>query len=121
MAGKAFHRYPEKCRAIPCADLFHRGACCVVNFLDIATIDLLPIARFKNTQCQRIGFASRHADAIGVIFDDEQERQFLFLSERNSFEEIALARRGVANRCDHEIFFAIEFNAPRDSACGQEL
>ena len=121
MAGKPFHLYPEKRRPIAGADFLYRGARRIINFLDIAAIDLLPIARLKNTECERIGFASRHADAIGVVFNDEQQRQFLFLSERNCLEEIALTCRGVADCCDHEIFFAIKLDAPGNAAGGEKL
>ena len=121
MAGKPFHLYPEKRRPIAGADFLHRGARRVMNFLDIAAIDLLPVARLKNTECERIGFASRHADAVSVVLNDEQQRQFLFFSERNGFEEIALACRGVADCCDHEVFFAIELDAPCNAAGGEKL
>src|SRR5207247_2159860 len=115
------HFDPEKEGPSAGTNLLKRVCCGVMNLLYVVTVDLLPIVRVKNTECERIGFASRHADAVGVIFDDEQERQCLFLSERNCFEEIALARRGIANRCDHDIFFAIELNAPGDAACWKKL
>src|SRR4029077_3901340 len=103
------------------AHFFHRTRRGVVNSLNIFSGDLLPLFWLKNTERERINFPGRSADAVSVVFDNEQHRQFSLFGEANRFEKIALAGGGIANRRDNDILFAIEFEAPGDSACGQEL
>ena len=121
MAGKPLHLHPEKRWSVAGANFLHRCTRCLINFLNILAVDLLPIARLKNAEHQWIGLPCRHTDAVGVVFNDEKYGQFLFFRERNRFEEIALASRGVTDCRDDKIVSTINLNAPGNSACGEKL
>ena len=121
MAGKSLHLYPEKNGTVACADLvdcLFRG---VVNLLHIAPLDLTPVVRLKRIERERIRIARIAADAVGVILNDKKHGQLFLFGKADCFKKITLARRGVANRGDNEIFLAVELDAPSDAACGKKL
>src|SRR5207253_10709209 len=84
-------------------------------------LELTPFLARQNPKCDRIDLTSWGADTVGVVLDDEQHRQLFFSRETDCFKKITLARSGVSDRCDDEIFFAVEFQPPSNSAGGKEL
>src|SRR5439155_7149892 len=92
-----------------------------MHLIDMSPVAFLPIVGLQRIERQRIDFPCWSTDAISVVFDDEQHRQFLFFGETDRFEEIPLASRGVANGCDNEIFLLVEFDAPRDATGGKKF
>src|SRR5204863_2073219 len=101
------------------AHFFHRTRRRAVNSLDVFSGELLPLVWLKNAERERIYFPGWSADAISVVFDNEQGRQFSFFGETNRFEKIALTRRRVSDCGNDDIFLSIQLNAPGNSACGQ--
>src|SRR5439155_1884301 len=87
----------------------------------VLPVDPTPVVRLENVQRERIGIARGHADAVGVVFDEKEQRKFLLPGETNRFEKISLASRGIADRRYDEIFFAVQLNAPGNAACGKKL
>src|SRR5260370_25856770 len=75
----------------------------------------------ENAECERINFSSRSADSVGVVFDNEQDRQFSFFGKTDRFEEITLAGGSIAHRRNDDIFFAVQLDAPRHSTTGKKL
>src|SRR5262249_31209525 len=55
------------------------------------------------------------------IFDHKQHRKFSFLGKTNRFEKIALARGGVADSRDDDVFLSVQLNTPGHSARGKKL
>ncbi len=82
---------------------------------------MVPVARLQDIERERIYFSRRTADAIGIVFDHKQHRQFLFFREADRFKEISLACGRVANCGHNEILFAIQLHAPGHAAGRQEL
>ena len=121
VTGKSLHFYPEKSGAISGTDFLHRFSCSVVNFADLSAVNFSPVVRLKRIERERIDFSRRGADAVGVVFDQEQHRQFFFLGKTNRFEEIALSSGGVADRGNDKIIFAVEFDAPGHAASREKL
>ena len=121
MAGKPFHVNPEKERPAAGADLVERFGSRVVNLLHILSIDPAPVLRLENIQRERIRLARGHADAIRVVFDEKEQREFLLFSKTDRFKKISLPSRSIADGGHNEIFFAIELNAPGDAARREQL
>src|SRR5437588_12885428 len=103
------------------AHLFHCRLGGIVNSLDVFAGELLPLVRLKNAERERIYFPGRSANAVSVVFHNEQDLQFSFFGETNRFEKIALASGGIANRRDNDIFLSIQLNTPSHSTRGKEL
>ena len=121
VTGEPLHLDPEKERPAAGADLVERFGCRVINLLHILSIDLAPVLWIENTQRQGVRFACGHADAVRVIFDKKEQRQFLLFGETDRFKKISLPSGGVTH-CGHDqIFFAVELNAPGDPASGKQL
>ena len=121
VAGKPFHVDPEKSGAVPGAHAFERLHPGVVNLLDVAAVDFLPVVRLENIERARIDLPRRTADAVFVVLDDKQHGKLPLLRETDGFEKIALARRRIANGGHDDIHLVVELNAPRDAAGGQKL
>ena len=115
MTGEPFHLDPEKEWSASGANFSECFGCGIVNLLHVLAIDPSPVVRLENIQRERIGLSRRHADPIGVVFDEKEQRQLLFLGKTDRFEKIPLARRGIAYRGHDEILLAVELNAPRNS------
>ena len=121
MARQPLHDHPQKGRTFPGPDLLNRFESDVVNFLDILSLDLLPVSRLKHSQRERIDFPRRAADAVSVVLNNEKDRQFLFFCETNRFEEITLPRGGVTDGGDHQILLFVELDSPSNAAGREEL
>ena len=121
MTGEPLHLHPEKHRSIAGTDFLHRRARCLIKFFNFLPLDLLPVAGLKDSEHERICFPSRHADAIGIVFDDEKERQLFFFCERNSLVKVALTSCGVTDCRDDNIPLSIELDAPGNPACRKKL
>src|SRR5262249_56902616 len=65
--------------------------------------------------------ARRHADAVRVVFDEKEQRQFLLLGKTDRLEKISLTRGGIADGSDDKIFLCIKLNPPCNSACRKKL
>jgi len=100
---------------------FERVRCTIINSLNVFSGHLLPFIRLENAERERINFSGRTADSVGVVFDNEQDREFFFFRETNRLEEIALASGGIAHSRDNDISFAVQLNAPRHSTTGKKL
>src|SRR5262249_55591006 len=83
--------------------------------------NLLPVVRLKNIDRKRIDLPRRTADSVAVVFDHKQHWQFPFLGKADRFEKVTLSGSGIADSGNNEIRFAIEFEAPGDSARREEL
>src|SRR5689334_19573980 len=101
--------------------LLHRRSRGVMNPLDIFAGELGPVIGFENPQSERIYFPGWTANAVAVVFNHEQDREFSFFRETNSFEKIALASRGVADRGHDNVLFPVQLNAPSKSTCRKKL
>src|SRR5215813_3776911 len=95
VARQSFHLDPEKERSAATANFLERFSCRIVNLLDVLSFDVTPVVLLENVQRERIRFARRHADAIGVVLDEKKDRKFLFFRETDCLEKISLARRGI--------------------------
>src|SRR5947208_13982821 len=95
MTGKSFHLDPEKERPAAGANLLERLRCGVINLFHILSIDSAPVVRLENIQRERIGRARRHADAVGVVFDEKEHGKLLLLGKKDRFKKIPLASRCI--------------------------
>src|SRR4029077_8322576 len=98
VTGEAFHHHPEKKRSFSGANVSEGFRGFLIDLLNVCAIQFPPIIRLHHIKGAGIYFASGAADAVTVVFDDEQERQLFFLRETNGFEKIALPRCSIANR-----------------------
>ena len=112
VAGKALHPDPEKERPASGANFFERLSRCVINLLHILTLDSAPVVRFENVECERIVLPGRHADAVAVVFHEEEHGELFLFGETERLKKISLTRCRIADRGDHEILFAVQLNAP---------
>src|SRR5438477_12493433 len=103
------------------AHFFDRLGRGLVNFLNCFAGKLLPLARLENAERERINFPGRSANAVSVVFHNEQDRQFSFFGETNRFEKIALTSGGIANRRNDDVLLAVQLNSPSHSARRKEL
>ena len=118
---QAFHLDPEKERSAAGANFLERFSRRIVNLLDVLSFDLPPLVLLENTQRERVRFARRHTDAVGVVLHEKEHGKFLFFRETDRLEKIALARRGVTYCCDNNILLSIKLNTPGDAACRKKL
>src|SRR5262249_41011076 len=107
VAGKALHLNPEKEWPSSGADPFECFRGSVINLLHILSFDLAPVGRLENLKRERIVLTRRHADAVAVVFNEEKHGKHFLPGETESFKEIPLARRGVANCSHHKVFLAV--------------
>ena len=121
MTREPFHLDPEKERPGAAADFFERFSGRVVNLLDVFSLDLAPVVPFENVQRERVRFSRRHADAIGVVFDEKEHGKCFFFGETDCLKEISLACCGVTDCGNNDILFPVKFNAPGDTACRKKL
>src|SRR5436190_18850278 len=93
----------------------------LIHFPNVGAVEFAPIIRLYHIKRARIDFAGGTTDAVTVVLDDKQERQFLFLRETNSFVKIALPGCSIANGRDHNSIFPIQLDSPRYPARRQKL
>ena len=116
MTGKPLHPDPEKERPGSRANFFKGFGGCVIHLLHVLSLDSAPVVRLEDVERERIILPRRHADAVPVVFHKEEHGKFLLTGETERFKKISLACRSIADRRDHEIFFAVELNAPSHAA-----
>ena len=121
MTGKPFHHHPEKNRSFSGANVRESFRRQFIHFPNVGAVEFAPIIRLHHIERTGIDFASGTTDTVAVVLDDEQERQFLFFRKTNSFVKIALPGCSIANGCDHNSIFLIQFDSPRYPARRQKL
>jgi hypothetical protein len=65
---------------------------------------------------ERIDLPSRTADPVAVVLDNEKDRKLPLLCEGNRFVKIALPRSRFPDGRDDNVRFAIELDAPGQTA-----
>ena len=116
-----FHHHPEKHRSFTFADVCKRFARRGEDLLDIGTVNIPPVFRLYHIERSRIDLPGGAADAVSVVLNHKQHRQFPFFGETDRFVKVTLTGSGIAHCRHHRCLLAVKLDAPGYSACRQEL